>query len=170
MRSHPNKEFGLWLDHSGNYLRFRDDWDELYEDGVKELDSSGEKAHREPTEKKKKESKCPKCSLLWPKGTDTCPSCGYVREKRNEVSAVAGEMVEFLASETVVKETKQDFYSQLLFIANERSYNPHWASHKYRERFGVWPKGLVDTPIPPSITTMKWIRSKQIAWAKRKVK
>ena len=38
MRSHPSKEFGVWLDHSGNYLRFRDDWDEVYEEGVKKLD------------------------------------------------------------------------------------------------------------------------------------
>lgn len=170
MRSHPDKEFGLWLDHSGNYLRFQDDWDELYEDGVKTLDSSGEKAHREPTERKKKESKCPKCSLLWPKGTDTCPSCGYVRQKRNEVSAIAGELEELVAGVKVKKDDKQDFYSQLLYIANEKSYNPHWASHKYREKFGVWPKGLDSKPVPPTLTTMKWIQSRNIAWAKRKAK
>ena len=44
MRSHPDKEFGLWLDHSGNYLRFNDDWEELYADGVKTLDKIG-RAH-----------------------------------------------------------------------------------------------------------------------------
>jgi DNA repair protein RadD len=33
MRSYPEKDFALWLDHSGNYLRFQEDWDELYHDG-----------------------------------------------------------------------------------------------------------------------------------------
>jgi len=27
MRPHEGKEFGVWLDHSGNFLRFRPDWD-----------------------------------------------------------------------------------------------------------------------------------------------
>jgi superfamily II DNA or RNA helicase len=170
MRSHEGKEFGLWLDHSGNYLRFQDDWDDLYRDGVKTLDDSGEKAHKEPTERLKKESKCPKCSLLWPKGTDTCPSCGYVRQKRNDVSAVAGELQELVSGVKSNKEDKQGFYSQLLHIAKEKSYNPHWASHKYRERFGVWPKGLLEETVPPTLTTMKWIQSRNIAWAKRKNK
>jgi len=26
MRSHPDKEYGVWLCHSGNYLRFQEDW------------------------------------------------------------------------------------------------------------------------------------------------
>ena len=29
MRGHPDKEFAVWLDHAGNYLRFREDWDEV---------------------------------------------------------------------------------------------------------------------------------------------
>jgi superfamily II DNA or RNA helicase len=29
MRTHDGKDFALWLDHSGNYLRFRSDWDDL---------------------------------------------------------------------------------------------------------------------------------------------
>ncbi len=51
-------------------------------------------------------------------------------------------MEELVAGVKVKKDDKQDFYSQLLYIANEKSYNPHWASYKYREKFGVWPKGL----------------------------
>jgi DNA repair protein RadD len=34
MRPCEGKEFALWLDHSGNYIRFRDDWDQVYEEGV----------------------------------------------------------------------------------------------------------------------------------------
>ena len=172
MRSYEGKEFALWLDHSGNYLRFRDEWDEVFEDGVKSLDDKQEKAKREPTEKVKKESKCPKCEALWPKNSDTCPSCGFVRQKRNQVSSIAGELHELVGNGNgkSQKQEKQVFYSELLYIAKERNYNEHWASHKYREKFGVWPKGLDQKPIPPTLKTANWIKSKNIAWAKKSQK
>lgn len=170
MRTSPDKEFALWLDHSGNYLRFRDEWDVLYQEGVKSLSNEGEKAHREPPEKVKKESKCPVCSHLWPKNSDTCPSCGFVKQKQNKIEAVPGELEELVAGIKAKKDDKQDFYSQLVFIAKEKNYNPHWASNIYREKFGVWPRGLKDNPIPPTITTKKWIQHRNIVWAKRQQK
>lgn len=166
MRPHPEKEFALWLDHSGNYLRFREDWDEVFEDGVKELKNEGEKAKREPTEKVKKESKCPSCDSLWPKSSDTCPSCGYVR-KKTKLDAVAGTLEELVSTGRSLKDEKQTFYSELIYISKERMYNPHWASHKYREKFGVWPRGLEEIPAPPTRNTLKWVQHKNIAWAKK---
>jgi superfamily II DNA or RNA helicase len=149
MRSCEGKEFALWLDHSGNYLRFRDDWDEVYSEGVSKLDDKTEKAKREPTEKVKKESKCPACG--------------------NYVDAVAGQLEELVSGKRVKSDDKQLFYSELIHIARERSYNIHWASHKYREKFGVWPRGLQETPIMPSIKTINWIKHKTIAWAKKQI-
>lgn len=166
MRPHPSKEFAVWLDHSGNYLRFRDDWDELYADGVSELDKKVEKAKKEPTEAEKKDSKCPACGHLWPRGMDICPSCGHVRQRRNKVEAVAGELEELSTVGRAKKDDKQSFYSELLYFATQRGYNPHWASHKYREKFGVWPKGLNSMPVPTTLATQKWIKSRNIAWAR----
>lgn len=166
MRAHPSKEFALWLDHSGNYLRFRDEWDEIYEEGVKRLDETVEKAKKEPTEKEKKDSKCPACGFLWPKGADVCPACGHVRERRNQVFSTAGELIELGGQ--VRKDDKQSFYSELLYYAAQRNYNPHWASHKFKEKFGTWPRGLDQNPRPPSMHTLKWIRHRNIAWAKSK--
>ena len=168
MRPHESKEFALWLDHSGNYIRFREEWDEIYEKGVKKLDQHIEKAKKEPTEREKQESKCPSCGHIWPKGSDTCPSCGHVRQKRNAIGSEAGELVELVGTSKAIRENKQDFYSQLLWIANERNYNEYWASHKYREKFGVWPRGLENKKLPPTLTTQSWVRHKNIAWAKRK--
>ena len=169
MRPHPSKDFALWLDHSGNYLRFRDDWDEVFEHGVEVLDDQGEKAKKEPTEKVKKEAKCVKCDFLLPKNVDCCPSCGHIRQKRSEIVNVSGSMEE-LAFEAVKinKNEKQNFYSELLYIAKERGYNEYWASHKYKEKFKVWPRGLEDTPRIPSLNTMNWIKSRNIAWARSK--
>ena len=167
MRSCEGKEFALWLDHSGNYLRFRDDWDEVYAEGVSKLDDKVEKAKKEPTEKVKKESKCPAWGHLWPKATDICPSCGHVRKTRNHVDAVAGQMEELVSGKRVKSDDKQLFYSELIHIAQERNYKIHWASHKYREKFGVWPRGLEEKPAMPSTKTINWIKHKTIAWAKK---
>jgi superfamily II DNA or RNA helicase len=170
MRSHPGKDFALWLDHSGNYLRFRDDWDDVYENGVSDLDDGKEKTKKEPTEQEKKDAKCPKCSHLWPSSSDTCPCCGHVRERRNIVSAVPGEMEELGASAGVKIEQKRQWYGQLLSICEASGYQPGWAANKYREKFGSWPNGLAKTPIDPTPEVSKWVIASRIRWAKSKKK
>ena len=165
MRPHHSKEFALWLDHSGNYLRFRDEWDQLYAEGVKDLDDTVEKAKKEPTTKEKEASKCPSCGFLWPKFADMCPACGHVRQRRNEISAVAGELEELTSSVTKM-DIKQQFYSELISYAMAKGYNPNWAKHKYKEKFGVWPRGLHESPSPITGPTAQWIKSRMIAYAK----
>jgi len=165
MRPHPSKQFAVWLDHSGNYLRFQDDWDEVYSDGVKELDKRVERAKKELTEKEKAQAKCPVCGHIWPKGADHCPSCGHVRVKRNQIEAVAGELHELFTGQHK-RDDRQNFYSELLHYARQRNYNLHWASHKYKEKFGVWPRGLDEATRPTSLATSNWIKSRNIAWAK----
>ena len=166
MRPCEGKESALWLCHSGNYLRFRDEWDELYSDGVQELSQEGEKAKKEPSDREKQDSKCPKCGFLWPKGTDTCPACGHVRLRLSQIAAVAGHLEELGGGVRVQKDEKQNFYSELIWIAQSKGYNPNWAKHKFREKFGVWPQGLSEDPKTPSQKTMNWVRSRNIAWAK----
>jgi DNA repair protein RadD len=53
----------------------------------------------------------------------------------------------------------------LIGIAETRGYKRGWAFHKYREKFGVDPKGLHSDPMEPSATVRKWVQSRQIAWA-----
>lgn len=166
MRPYEGKEFALWLDHSGNYLRFRDDWDSLYVDGVSDLDSKEEKAKKELTDLEKIQSKCPSCGHLWPQKSDTCPACGFVRQRKSQVESVPGEMHELVGGQKIAKDERQSFYSELMFHAKDRGYNPKWASHKYRERFGIWPNGLSEAPTPVSVKTARWIRHKTIAFAK----
>jgi len=165
MRPHETKEYGVWFDHSGNYLRFREDWDEVFSQGVNELDKKTEKAKKEPTEKEKKDSKCPVCSHIWPRGSYICPQCGHISERQNSITTVSGVMEE-LKGQKGVGVDRQKFYSELLFIAQARSYKSTWAAHKYRDRFGVWPRNLIETTSMPSPETARWVKSRQIAWAK----
>lgn len=166
MRSHPTKEFGLWLDHSGNYLRFREEWDEIYESGAGELDDGKEKPKKEPTKAEKEAAKCPRCGSLWG-NADVCPHCGFVRQRKNAVVDKPGEMVE-LEGSAVTKEDKQSFYSELLFMVETRGYKEGWAAWKYKEKFGVFPRGLQKVSKVPSLKTLGWLKSRAIAYSKRK--
>jgi DNA repair protein RadD len=165
MRPCDGKGFALWLDHSGNYIRFREEWEQIYSEGVEQLEDDKEKPKKEKTEKEKAAAKCPVCGHLWPGNSDTCPSCGHVRQRRNEVIALPGELEE-LGEGGAPKEKKQEWYSQLLTMANERGYNDGWTAHKYREKFGVWPRGLSRAGAPVSLEVARWVKSRQIAWAK----
>ena len=94
MRPHGEKTAAIWLDHSGNFLRFRDQWDDLFENGVHALDDGAEKPKKEPTQTEKEAAKCPKCGGLWETRGDTCTHCGYTRARVNQVIAVAGSLEE----------------------------------------------------------------------------
>jgi len=166
MRPNEGKEFAVWLDHSGNYLRFRDNWDDLYAEGVNELNTHEEKAKKEPTDKEKKESKCPSCGHLWPAGSDSCPSCGFVRQRSNKIEAVAGEMHELTDGKRTDKKDQQRFYSELIMHAHDRNYKIGWAAYKFKEKFGTSPRGLQEIAAPISQKTASWIKHRNIAWAK----
>ena len=169
MRPYEGKKFGVWLDHSGNYLRFRQDWDALFEDGVTELTKEGEKAKKEPTEKEKKESKCPACSALWISRDNTCSACGYQRPVKN-VASVAGELQELEGKTSNPLDDRQRFYSELLYYSRMRGYKDGWVAHKYKDKFGVFPRGMKETPATTSQKTYRWIQSKNIQWANSKAR
>jgi hypothetical protein len=76
-------------------------------------------------------------------------------------------MEELKGTTKAIRENKQQFYSELIYIADQKRYARGWASHKYKEKFGVWPRGLNETPSVPSVTTTNWVKHKQIAWSKR---
>ena len=164
-RIHEGKELCVIQDNSGNWLRFADDWDKLYHDGVQELGQGQDtKPKKEPTEAQKDASKCPKCSVVWA-GGDTCLNCGHVRVKRNDVVAVAGEMVEIGATKRKADkhtpEYKQEFYAQLLGYAEIKNYKPGWASYKYEEKFAVRPHRRPE-PAPPGSAVLGWLTSRNI--------
>ncbi len=167
MRPYPGKTFGLWLDHSGNYLRFRQDWDDVFENGVTSLDDGKEKAKKEPDEKEKKEAKCPACGALWPKGSDTCAHCGHVRERKNMVSSVPGEMQELAGKAKA--DDKQAWWAMCQWKVRAEGWAPGRAAHTYKEKFGVWPRGLDDSKtLLPSPQFEKAVRASLIRYIKGK--
>ena len=174
-RIHPGKTFAVIQDNSGNFLRFKKEWDTLYHDGVTELGQGQDaKPKKEPTAAEKEAAKCPKCSVIWG-GGDTCLNCGHVRVKKNDVVSVAGEMVEIDGSKKPVNklhtaEFKRDFYAQLLGYARQHNIKPGWAYYKYRDMFSVGPSMAKPEPTPPGLMVTNWVTSQNIRYAKAKAK
>jgi superfamily II DNA or RNA helicase len=167
MRPYDGKDFGLWLDHSGNYLRFRKEWDTLFEEGVTELTNGAETAKKEPPEKEKKDSKCPACGALWVWPDRICGECGFEKAMK-QVLNVPGELTELETTKRELLTENQKFYSELIYFSRMRGYKDGWAAHKYKERYGAYPRGLHTNPLATSTKTSSWIKSRNIAWAKSK--
>lgn len=166
MRGYPGKEFAVWLDHSGNYLRFREDWDSIFDGGVTELDDSKEKARKEKTQKEKEAAKCPKCGALWPGNSDTCLHCGHVRQRRSQVAAVPGQMEELFSSGGI---SREDFWAMCKYKVFNGGWSNGRAAHTFRDKFGVWPRNLDERRTkPPSAEFEKFVKHRLIAFLKGK--
>ncbi len=175
MRIFKDKKFALWLDFSGNYIRFRDDWDKLYHEGVDKLDNHGEKSKVEPSDKVKEASTCPKCKAIWEWKTTVCANCGYEKVRSSGVEVLPGSMAELDAqlsapppetpdTKVYTLEFKKQFYGELLGYVQKYGMKPGYAFFKYQEKFKEPPKLGQIAPIPPSQNMMKWILSRQIAY------
>lgn len=170
MRTFPGKKDALWLCHSGNLFGFREDMFDLFANGVQGLDDGkrDQKVRKEPTAREKELFAC-SCGYMLSAAMKRCPACGKERPPRMAlVEQIDGEMVA-LNHSAASRNEKQDVYAQLRHIALERGYKEGWAAHKFKERFGVWPRGLEDIAKPPTQALMNWVRSRQIAYAKRRV-
>lgn len=165
MRSSEGKEFGVWLDHSGNYIRFKEDWDDIYENGVHALDDGKEKVKKEKTDKEKEAAKCPACGALWPSNSDTCLHCGHTRERKNKLSSVPGEMEE-LVDNKAKKDDKQLFWSMCQYKVKYSGWSPGRAAHTYKDKFGVWPKGLSDQTMVPDLKFERFAKAKLLRFIK----
>lgn len=175
MRAAPGKEFGLWLDHSGNVLRFYGDTETIFQDGMSALDDGKleAKARKEPSEREREEIRC-SCGMLLSPGQVKCPGCGHERKRRALVDQVPGELIEIdgkKLNRTMSWDDKRKFIAGLRRYAIEHGYQPGWVAHKYHERFGVWPNDPRVKHEPPAeygVELQRWLKSQQIRWAKRR--
>jgi hypothetical protein len=164
LRTSEGKKDLLILDHSDNHLRLGFVTDIHHE----ELDDGKPRKPRSrPREALPR--KCPKCAYLKPPKTPVCPNCGFVSHRQNEIRNAHGVLVELprVTAADASKEERERFYRELKHYCDWHEYKPGWAAFKFKEKFGVWPNGLDHLPpAQPSVATLSWIRSRQIAWAK----
>lgn len=143
MRKHPGKAYGLWLDHSGNLMRFRRDAEEVFEHGLDSLEDGNKRdaaVRAEPTEKEHETWSCA-CGFVFPRPMDACPSCGKERSKRNMVENVAGVMEAVGHGAESAKDKTPNYladkaavWRQLCSIAHERKKEDHEAARRFAQR------------------------------------
>lgn len=167
LRPHEGKERALVLDHSGTVKRLGFATDELplyLHDGKPAQPGKGQE-RKEPLPKP-----CPKCAFVKPAKVHACPKCGFAPERQSEIVVGDGELVKVRrVKKPIRKESGQWVFSQLLGYARTRGYQDGWAWHKYAEFFdGRHPAGLRKVSTAPSPEILSWIKSRQIAHAKRR--
>src|SRR5262245_17138020 len=170
----PGKVSAIVLDHSGAVYRHG-----LPEDRVEWSLSPDHKAVAPAHQARKLRDKkglldCPACETLSVRlGGQPCPNCGWEPKRRGEFIATAeGELGLVQGGRAKANEyspgARQQWHAMLTGVAIERGYKPGWVAHKYREKFGDWPQHGGVTPIKPSPEVLSWVRSRNIAFAKRR--
>jgi hypothetical protein len=81
---------------------------------------------------------------------------------------VPGEMREFDGSNK--RETKQDFWSMCQWKEKFGDWSHSRALAAYKNKFGVWPKGLHEVPMPPTIEFDRAVKAGLIRFIKAKQK
>jgi DNA repair protein RadD len=170
LRTAEGKDYCLFLDHSDNHLRLgfvTDIKGDKLDDGRPQ---SVEKQDRISLPKE-----CPQCHFLKAPRTAKCPNCGFQCEVHSKVEFEDGELQELQRGPKVPAAAKRfpdkaATLGQLKWWARSRDYSDGWASHKYREIYGVWPaNGMRDVPVyEPTEELLSWIKSQQIRYAKRR--
>jgi DNA repair protein RadD len=117
---------------------------------------------------------CTQCSALRLAG-QPCPACGFLPKRPAQyVPHVEGDLALVNSATRQVTSniydpvTRQRWHEELYAIQTRRGYSPKWALANYREKFGTWPAHRDVQPAEPSPEVLAWVRSKQIAYAKRR--
>jgi superfamily II DNA or RNA helicase len=164
LRTAEGKTDALILDHTGTTQRLgfvTDIHHELLDDGRPRTGrASKPQAEHLPV-------KCPSCHYLKPTGVHKCPACGFAPERQSRIEAKAGELVQLRGNaRKPTRPEMQKFWSGLLWFCESRGYKRGWASNQYREKFGVWPRGMHDISMPPDATCSGWVTASAIRYRK----
>lgn len=156
LRTFEGKTEAIILDHAGNIARLG-----FPTDVLPEVMCNGDKKEVNKKEREKPLPKpCIKCSFLKEPGQLECPQCGHKHVVETKVEAQHGELQKI---ERVNTEEKLRWYSGLLHIARTRGFQDGWASHKYKEKFGVWPARKTGVhPKEPDEDILNYVKHLQI--------
>jgi superfamily II DNA or RNA helicase len=166
MRPAPGKTDMTYIDHSGACYE-HGPVDEMTEWTLDEETKNGNKKNEDRKKRKAKPIECQMCSLIYT-GQIKCPQCGTIpdiKQYGKDVEYIDADLGEVCFKSKTVKvkatmEDKKEWYSQLSGHARQKGYKSGWISHKYREKFGVWPNKINEHPKTPSIEVLAWLRGK----------
>jgi len=173
LRTAPGKEVCTILDHAGNALELGLVTD-IYHDTL-DMRKPNEKGEAYEGElRPSKPHKCVVCNALIPKGMVKCPACGTVERVTSDIEHREGELAVYgsqpkkgpSSKREYSMQEKQEFYSGMIWIAKEGGNPEGMAAHRFREKFGTWPRCLRRVASPPSFECEQFDRHCRIKWAK----
>lgn len=173
LRSSPEtgKTDLLLLDFSGNIVRFAEDYEAIYHDGLDALDM-GEKLdktiRKDDEEEADHPANCPQCQFV--PFRKRCISCGFEIIKPSLIEHAAGEMVEFKVGKATVGD-KLAVWEQCATLCRNQG-KPETAkgraSHLYKSITGVFPRNLPEFDavqnVPISRAVMNKAKANAIAY------
>ena len=177
LRPAPDKTDCVVLDHSGGCHRHGRPDDPI--EWTLEADSKVlNKVHEARKARVQKNADpfcdCPQCGLIRGRGM-ACDACGWAPKPRGrDVEVIDGDLVELGKPRAEID--RQSFYAELMGYqrtARKRDgspYHPRWAAAQFKDKFGSWPPWAWDghDPLAPSPATLRWVKHRQIAYAKRR--
>jgi DNA repair protein RadD len=171
LRTAEGKANCIILDHAGDHLRLglvTDLGEEQLNDGSERQNGGKEREKSDPLP-----CLCKSCKAVMPRSAKVCQACGEAVAVASLVRVATGELVELGSRQSGRGETaeweKKVFFSELQG-AKKPHYKLGWPAMQFRNRFGYWPPNHYDDlPTPsPSLSTRNWLKSRQIAFAKRR--
>jgi DNA repair protein RadD len=172
LRTAAGKDKLIILDHAGNHLRLGrvTDIHQAHLNDGKKREGSAREERTEPLPKT-----CPECKAVLAYKARECSACGAQIVAVTTVREADGELVELGSRRTGARaaslDEKETFYRELKWVQAHKGHRSGWCWHQYQARFrGERPPKRFEllTPREPSISTQNWLKSRAIAFAKRK--
>ena len=167
LRSSPEtgKKDCILLDHSGNVIRFREDFESIYFNGLDALDVAEklDKAIRKDVEDEDDEVRaCPSCG--YKPFTKRCMACGHERQTLALVGASAGEMREVvMLGGKRMGDDRAHVWAQVATYAKPHSRPEKQqgrAANLYRAITGQWPPRGWSALTTPTVEITKPVLNK----------
>jgi superfamily II DNA or RNA helicase len=156
----------LLLDFSGNIVRFAEDFEVIFHDGLQALDM-GEKLdkaiRKDKDEDDEEPAGCPQCQFK--PFRKRCMSCGFEIVRENLLEHEAGEMVEFKVGKATVG-NKLTVWQQTVTLCRN-SGKPETAkgraAHLFKSITGEFPRNLPEFDDVPNVPISRAVMNKQKA-------
>lgn len=164
LRSSPEtgKKDCILLDHSGNIVRFAEDYTNIYFDGLEKLDDGEklDKAIRKDDEEYEAKG-CPSCGFK--PFAKRCMSCGFEMQAPALKEHEAGEMREIVLNGKKLAEDHSHLWYQVATYAKMHS-KPETqqgrAAHLYKAMTGTWPSRSWHVSAAPVVEVTRNVKNK----------
>jgi DNA repair protein RadD len=174
LRPAPGKHDATVLDHSGAVFRhgFIEDPVQWTLDPDKRSYSPKHVA-RQRSGYSSRLIECTRCGSIRVAG-EACRHCGFRPQRPPQAVSFREGSLALVDRQTRAAEPIRDphermrWHAELSFIATQRGYRAGWVAHKFKEKFGTWPAVRAVESLEPSPEVLSWVRSRAIAYARRK--